>query len=193
MNEQIGPIHNWVFNKIKFQEKEVEELLKLSPELNIDKIAGTVEKGELKDIINTTNIHSFLQERMEITEKRLKISVETLLKNNITIEIIKETLFNFGLKNAFNSSISAQEAYELLSKLMISGMPCDKIEIIKENTETKVVYKERKDIHSGFWTDKSLYQLLKDEVIKGLLFKTTLSYSHLAEREFIIEEKQCIQ
>ncbi|MBK5201070.1 MAG: hypothetical protein JJE21_05995 [Spirochaetaceae bacterium] len=189
MNEQIGPIHNWVFNKIKFQETEVEELLKLSVGLNIDVVAGTIEKGELQDIVNTPNIHTFLQERIYITEKRLALSVETLLEKGITLEVIKETLFNFGLSNSFDSSVSAQKAYELLGKLMVSGMPCDRIESVKGITDTKIIYKENKDIHSEYWNDKALYQVLKDEVIKGLLYKTTLSYSHLTEREFVIEEK----
>lgn len=189
MSEQIGPIHNWVFNKIKFQESEVEELLKLSDELNIDEQAGTIEKGELIDIINTINVHKFLQDRINITEKRLALSVETLLKQGISLETIKETLFNFGVKNGFDSSVSPQKAYELMNNLLVTGMPCDRIESVIEISDKKIVYKENKDIHSEYWNDKSLHQVLKDEVIKGLLKKTTLSYSHSDEREFVIEEK----
>jgi hypothetical protein len=188
MSEQIGPIHNWVFNKIKFQEKEVATLLALSDKVNVDDVAGTVEKGNLIDIVNTPNIHAFLQERIHITERRLAMSVESLLKNGFTLEDIKKTLFDFGAANAFDSAVSAPKAYELLSALMVSGMPCDRIESVEEKSETRIIFKENKDIHTEFWNDKSLYQVLKDEVIKGLLSRTALSYSHKAEREFVIEE-----
>lgn len=188
MSATLGPIHNWVFNKIKFQEQEIETLLSLKDGLDIDGEAGIVEKGTLEEIIDIQNIHGFLQIRINITEKRLALTVEKLLESGISLDEIKEVLYNFGVKNAFNSSIKPQKAYESLNGLMVNGMPCDRVEVVVENNENKVVYHENKDIHTEYWTNKEIYQILKDEVIKGLISKTNLTYSHLEDRTFVLEE-----
>lgn len=189
MSVNLGPIHTWVFNKIKFQEKEVERLLTLKEGLNIDDVAGVVEKGTLEEIIDIKNIHGFLQIRINITEKRLALTVEQLLDSGIELAEIKKTLFDFGVENSFDKSVGPQKAYENLNGLMVNGMPCDKVEVVIENTESKVVFQENSDIHTEYWKNKETYQILKDEVIKGLLSNTNLSYSHIDERTFVLEEK----
>jgi hypothetical protein len=188
MSETLGPIHTWVFNKIKFQEKEVERLLSLKDGLNVDDAAGVVEKGTLEEIVDIKNIHGFLQIRINITEKRLALTVERLLDSGIKLDKIKETLFEFGVENSFEKTTRPQKAYENLNALMVNGMPCDKVEIVVKNTESRVVFHDNLDIHTEYWKNKETYQILKDEVIKGLLSNTNLSYSHLEERTFLLEE-----
>lgn len=188
MSASLGPIHIWVFNKIKFQEKEVERLLSLKEGLDIDGAAGIVEKGTLEEIIDIQNIHGFLQMRINITENRLALTVENLLESGITLDEIKKTLYEFGVENAFDASVKPQKAYENLNALMVNGMPCDRVEAVIENTENRVVFHENVDIHTEYWKNKETYQILKDEVIKGLISKTNLTYSHLEDRTFVLEE-----
>jgi hypothetical protein len=188
MSATLGPIHTWVFNKIKFQEKEVERLLTLKEGLNVDDAAGVVEKGPLEEVIDIRNIHGFLQIRINITENRLALTVEQLLESGITLDEIKKTLFAFGVENSFEESTNPQKAYENLNALMVNGMPCDKVEVVIENTPSKVIFHENLDIHTEYWNNKETYQILKDELIKGLISKTNLLYSHLEDRTFVLEE-----
>lgn len=189
MSATLGPIHTWVFNKIKFQEKQVERLLTLDQSIDVDEVAGIVEKGSLEDIIDIKNIHGFLQIRINITEKRLALCAEKLIENGFSIERIKKEIFDFGVENALPENCQPQKAYETLNSLLVNGMPCDRIETIIETTERKVVFQENKDIHTEYWTNKKLFQILKDELINGLLSTTKITYSHLDERTFVLEEK----
>ena len=64
----LGKIHYWLFNKIKWFEGIEDELLRLDSTFNVeelDKICGerTPDKP-LEDIIDTSNIHGWLQERL---------------------------------------------------------------------------------------------------------------------------------
>ena len=70
----LGKIHYWLFNKIKWFEGIEDELLRLDSTFNVeelDKICGerTPDKP-LEDIIDTSNIHGWLQERIIIAEGR---------------------------------------------------------------------------------------------------------------------------
>jgi len=185
--EMIGPIHNWVFNKIKFQESEVAELLQLSDGLNVD-AAGVVEEGNLSDFPQITNIHGFLQQRIIFTEQRLALAVETLLEKGISLDTIKTTLYNFGKNHAIEASLNASEAYKKLGTLLVNGMPCDRVETLLSDNTDEVTYQENTDIHSTYWTNKALYQELKDVLIEGLLSQTSLQYSH-SDKLFTIKEK----
>jgi len=191
MSATLGPIHNWVFNKIKFQEKEIEALLQLEEGLNgkIDAEAGIVEKGELAEIIDIANIHGFLQMRINITEKRLALTVESLLSDGISLDTIKQTVKEFAESNCIDGDTGVQKAYEYLNGLLVNGMPCDKVETVIENSEYKIVYVENLDIHTQYWNNKETYQVLKDVLIEGLLSKTNLSYSHEKAHEYVIEAK----
>lgn len=79
MSAFLGPIHNWLYNKIKFQEELIQYIQQLiiskdygnSLLSQMDQRYGVLEKGEPADIIDESDIHGWLQERITIVENRL--------------------------------------------------------------------------------------------------------------------------
>ena len=93
----LGKIHYWLFNKIKWFEGIEDELLRLDSTFNVeelDKICGerTPDKP-LEDIIDTSNIHGWLQERIIIAEGRNAYITKYLVNKGYlsSIEKIYET------------------------------------------------------------------------------------------------------
>ena len=83
----LGYIHHLMYDKVLFQEELLESLLelldddkkiKLIEELNRD---FPIERGDLKDIIDESNIHGWLDERVRRSENRLAKTVAFLLKD----------------------------------------------------------------------------------------------------------------
>lgn len=75
----LGPIHIWLFNKIKLQNELTDAIIKTAKENeiyntesgNIDEKCGKLEAVELFDIIDENNIHGWLAKRVEVVERRL--------------------------------------------------------------------------------------------------------------------------
>ncbi len=97
----LGPIHYWLYNKIDLQNKIVDNIIE---KLNIkdinnylDNNFGYLENKPLEDMINTENIHGWLQEKVNVVENRLAYVVKyALQQNNDNLQIIKGIFYNFG-------------------------------------------------------------------------------------------------
>lgn len=85
MSAFLGPIHTWLFRKIKFQDELTNTILEIEAQeelvKRIDKAYVSLEQGELADIVDSANIHGWLQERISIVENRLAFVVTDILQN----------------------------------------------------------------------------------------------------------------
>ena len=75
-----------MWEKINFTESLSEEVVKDlnnidEVEAELNKI-GTLEKGELSELIDNSNIHGWLLERVNLVEKRFAKAVEIYLQTN---------------------------------------------------------------------------------------------------------------
>ena len=68
MSENLGPIHYLMYEKIKFQD-EITDFLMDGNFCQID--YKPVSKKPLEEILDSENIHGFLQEKIDIVETRL--------------------------------------------------------------------------------------------------------------------------
>ncbi|HKM35519.1 MAG TPA: hypothetical protein VJY54_12400 [Lachnospiraceae bacterium] len=82
MSFTLGPIHTWLFNKIRFQDllqrtilRDYEKDKDTTLSCQLDRRFGVLEEGELKDIIEEGNIHGWLQERVSLVENRFAFMV----------------------------------------------------------------------------------------------------------------------
>jgi len=79
MSAFLGPIHNWLYNKIKIQNDFTKELLN-NFKLDISLEYEDLLEGELSEIIDETNIHGWLQTQVSLVENRLSFAVKKYLK-----------------------------------------------------------------------------------------------------------------
>lgn len=193
MSAFLGPIHYWVYNKIRLQEELVRDILTASEENNwnhdledkLSEICGTISEQPLEDIIDYQNIHGWLQSKIAVTEGRLSLAVAELLKDN---EARKEELVRiageFGRKHSIPSEADAEDAFQVICDSLIDGMPCDHVNEVLEQGESHIRWQQTQCVHFGYWeqvnTPVEVYYELRKAIIKGMLTESKITFQ---ERE----------
>lgn len=189
MSAFLGPIHYWLYNKIRLQEKLIENILDESinnnwyPDLEneVEKAYGKTDNSALEEIIDQSNIHGWLQGRIAQAESKLAfVTTNIIRKNYDNITNLKKIAYNFGVSNGMPENLNAENCFKLLNDTLIDGMPCDRVNEIIESGENQVVWKQSVCVHSDYWKniggDVSVYYELRHEIIKGMLSKSNLEY-----------------
>lgn len=209
MSAFLGPIHHWLYNKIKFQDELTSALINLAKEKDyasdklskIDKVCGELEKGDLADLIDTNNIHGWLQERIIVVEKRLAYTIKSIL--DVSDEEAKKRLlevencaFEIGRKYSSNleeSKTSPSVAYRFLEDLLVNGMPCDRVNLVVEEDDNSIKWQKQIEIHSKYWElfdiDVDYYYAIRNKLIEGILFDSDLEYISNENENFEIKVK----
>ena len=177
MSMFLGPIHYWLYNKIGNQEELTRRIAEYAQQ------NGLIDSSEeytkvlppLEEVIDESNIHGWLQGCIADAETRYARLV-TKVKDQI--DELKKIAKKFGENNAFEPDITAQSAYEAFENFFLSGMPCDRVNVVRENTADKVSWQQNQDIHAPYWIenncDTAPYYTLKKSVMDGMLSKTMI-------------------
>lgn len=197
MSAFLGPIHYWVYNKILVGENIQKEVLEFAKNrgINVDSIKskayekyGEPDYSNLEDVIDEGNIHGWLQGRIDSLEYRLASIVTDILKENIKIEEIKE-VFKLNGKEVFENiedkSLSADGLFKVIFDNLVEGMPCDRVNLVEEESDEKVVWITTTCVHKRFWDavggDVNNYYILKDGWIEGFVSSSPKNFVY--ERE----------
>ncbi len=200
MSAFLGPIHYWLYNKIKIQHDIVENIILLieekNPQLKIrEKLSnkfGDAEIKPLEEVIDVNNIHGWLQNKISIEESRLAYSVTSLLSENPdTLNDLKKLFKNEGSRvSELSENDSVDEIYKNINDTLLDGMPCDRASVVVSQDEKEIVWKRNLCVHEDYWDsvggDIKNYYLLRDEFIKGMLEKVNVTYKKLDEVTSII-------
>lgn len=194
MSAFLGPIHYWLYNKIQFQDNLVKSLAsKLGCEevINVNTQIGALPGGDLQDIIDEGNIHGWLQDKIHLVESRLSFVVESLCSKGVSMEQIGEVAYEVGAKSTvLTPDTSAAEAYKFLNDTLIDGMPCDHINTLQVQEVDLVEWCRSRNIHEEYWNEESRalnrFDLIRDQLIQGLLSTTELTYVNDNNRLFKI-------
>lgn len=196
MSAFLGPIHYWLYNKIKLQNRIVEEILQLGyNKYGEDKFIGINEFGSIPDknleeIIDVTNIHGWLQECVSTVEYRLAfVTTKMINEDSYNLEILKTLFYELGRKSFdLPSIISISEAYKMLNDTLLDGMPCDHANSVVEENANSLVYKRNLCVHQKYWDavggDIKNYYIIREQFIKGLFDKTNVEYGVIAEDRY---------
>lgn len=183
----LGYIHHLMYEKILFQEELLENLMELlddNEKIELNKELDRdfpIERGELKDIIDESNIHGWLDERVRRSENRLAKTVAASLKN-FDIEELINKLNDFG--KSYEAGDSPEEAFKFISSKFLDGMPCDHSLMIIKNEEDEFVFKIARDLHRDIWgsyVNPDYYWHLRDAFISGSLENSGLKYEKIDE------------
>lgn len=180
MSAFLGPIHHWVFHKIQFQNEIVNRLIDFAKQKNLD-IApalkeryGELENAPLEDMIDTSNIHGWLQERVTQVEYRLAAAVKMILDSGTANEDeLRRLFYEIGSSAKPAELTSAVDGYALLNDLLLDGMPCDRVNEVVSESSQQVVWRKNVCTHSPYWDaagiDIQIYNTLRESLIAGLL------------------------
>jgi len=194
MSAFLGPIHFWLYNKIKIQNEIVEEIIDFANnEINADFRGNLYDKfgdGELKPldkVIDVNNIHGWLQERVSQVEIKLAYAVTELLKTKAeSIDAIKDIFKSKGAEiSTFDNNTELQEIYNAINDTLLDGMPCDHANSVISRSDNEIIWKRNICVHEQYWNisggDVEIFYLLRDEFIKGLLSETGVKYEKTDE------------
>lgn len=194
MSAFLGPIHFWLYNKIKIQNEIVEEILdyaknKLNNNIR-DDLYQKFGDGELKaldQVIDVTNIHGWLQERVNQVEKKLAYTVTKVTKNKPdNFDALKDIFKTKGAQvSELDSRSSLEEVYKAINDTLLDGMPCDRANSVIQHEDNEIMWKRNICVHQQYWDDVdgdiNDFYLLRDEFIQGLLSTTNVKYEKLDE------------
>lgn len=169
MSAFLAPIHTWLFNKIVL----AEELEKNVQKAYIDKYNGiakdVVEKSlvygspidttkSIEDIIDTSNIHGWLQDKITKVETRTAYIVTEMVKKyakeaeSIAKECFAEQGKSVGeTSKAKGMPKAPEELFNALNNYLLEGMPCDRVTRIIKSEINIFEWETTSCIHKGYW------------------------------------------
>ena len=205
----LGKIHYWLFNKIVWFENLEEEIIDLARKEGLDvnslsleitnKYGEKLPKLPLEDMIDTSNIHGWLQDKIHSAEYRLATWTVKVLEKKGSKEKLEGLYISQGLKAAkevinegkvLNNAI---DIYNSINDYVLDGMPCDRVNEILSQEEDKLVWKRRICVHKELWDtvggDVNLFYYFRELWIKSFVNKVNSNYKYncLENNEFSIE------
>ncbi len=201
MSAFLGPIHFWLYNKIKIQNDIVEEIIAFAEKDNLQMrktLYGKFGNGELKpleEVIDVNNIHGWLQEQVSKVENKLACAVTEIYNEKpLMIEVVKEIFKNKGAEvSELTEASGLDEIYKSLNDTLLDGMPCDRANAVISSDENSVVWTRTLCVHEQYWNaaggDIKNYYILRDEFIKGLLKNTGVDYEKIDDTTYKISRR----
>lgn len=169
MSRFLGPIHHWLFNKIKLHE-ELEKNILSSLEnkygLEIDQTHNIftnqygdfIEDKPLEEVIDTDNIHGWLQNNINIVETRFADFITTILDKfpGEATRLIEKEYEKQGQECGLDAKEKypvndAMEIYKALNNYILDGMPCDNANNVTNSNEEKVEWQVTNCLHKKYW------------------------------------------
>lgn len=172
MSRFLAPIHFWLFNKIKYYEELEKEIIKgfkaaydeeevdNIEKSNIEKYGNRIPDKPLEELIDTNNIHGWLQERIRIAETRQAAILADLFHKYkdsgilLAKNIYKQNGTKLGedAKSKYNVS-TPKDIYNALNNYILDGMPCDNVNSINAAEDNYLEYSQLNCLHKGYWNE----------------------------------------
>ena len=197
MSAILGPIHHWLFRKIKIQNDLTNALIATAKDkglnvaalADIDEKFGSLPEGDLGNIIDPTNIHGWLQDKIAIVERRLAYVAKNLTEGNAdAIGIICERARAFGKENAIEIGASPVDGFEYYENTFVSGMPCDGVNMVVNEDSDELMWQETVDIHKQYWDEVganvALFYEIRNAMIEGVFDGSGLTYYALGNGSY---------
>ncbi|WP_411680503.1 hypothetical protein [Clostridium thailandense] len=172
MSKFLAPIHTWLFNKIKLYENLEANLVKAYQDKYGDEVTNLYNKiaekygyplpnKPLEELIDVSNIHGWLQNKISIAETRHAAFITEMSNKYNSDDILDIALTSYSEQGAEcgefekeNSSFSsAEEFYNTINNYIIEGMPCDRVNSITLSTENKVQWETERCLHKSHWEE----------------------------------------
>ena len=203
MSLYLGKVHYWLFNKILWFEGLENEIITLakSEGLDIDNLSKKINdkygeqtpKLPLEEMIDTTNIHGWLQEKINSAEGRMAAWTTTVLNNNSEVTSKMEDIYiKQGIKAAQEvkqKGIEIETAVDIFNSIndyILDGMPCDRVNEVVKSEENIVEWNRRICVHEDIWNKEQgnvdYFYKLRSLWIKAFVSEINSNFEYI-ERE----------
>ena len=183
----LGRIHFWLYNKIIWSESIENEIIKSikgkDSEIDVfiknisDQFGALTERKPLEEIIDTSNIHGWLQQKIESAELRQAALITGILKQK---PAYKDDLLKIYTEQGEVAALeyqgrvdSPEDIFNALNDFLLEGMPCDRVNEIVTNNDDEFSWKTTICLHKPYWDraggDIRNFYELREEWIKAFI------------------------
>ena len=168
----LGKIHYWLFNKVLWFEGLEGEIIKLAKDKGIDvekleaeinsKYGAKTHNKNLEDMIDTSNIHGWLQGKIHSAEGRMAAWTKVILENNQDYILDMRKVYENQGVNAANEAkeslenINAETIFNSMNDYILDGMPCDRVNEVIDSSEESIMWKRRVCVHKNIWENEGI-------------------------------------
>lgn len=166
MSLYLGKIHFWLYNKILLYEdleREIIRHLKGKDDPYIDGLVESInnrfgipaERKPLEAVVDESNIHGWLQSRIENAELRQAALITGLLKKDPEYIGVLEELYEKQGKTAASSyggnASTPEEIFIAIQDFILDGMPCDRVNEVVTITGDEYAWRAVSCLHQPYW------------------------------------------
>lgn len=185
MSRFLAPVHTWLFNKILILENIEKDIVsgldsddqKEAYKTLQEKYGDFIPNEPLEGLIDQSNIHGWLQSRINMAESRQAALVSELMSSSSNaVEGIANIYHAAGTKvgGQLESRLdSAVEIFNALGNVLLEGMPCDRVNFPVEQSEERMVWKTTQCVHKNNWekngVDVAYYYTFREAFTKGFV------------------------
>lgn len=190
----LGPIHHWLYKKIGNQEDLTARLAREGEKRAWIEDGSSYVKtlAPLEEVVDTGNIHAWLQEQIIDGEKRYGSLVKAILKEKPErLATLKNLTFAFGRENSPGEISSLEEIYQYFEDFFVNGMPCDRINQVTDQDEKRLAWTMKEDLHSKYWPQEEgqAYYLLRKAIMDGILDDSGYHVTMKDPSHYILEKE----
>ena len=205
----LGKIHYWLFNKILWFEALEKEMIKLAKEEGIDidtlrkpiveKYGEETKNLPLEEMIDTSNIHGWLQATIHSAEGRMAALTKIILEKEGSKEALEKLYIAQGVLAANEVTESgtdlktAPEIYNSINDYILDGMPCDRVNEVLSSSDTEVIWTRTICVHKDIWeregVNVDLFYELRSLWIKSFVNAVNDKFSYIEENNTFIIRK----
>lgn len=172
MSLVVSIIHEKLFQNMKnLEDTSIELINKYADNKDGQAFIAKTEylpKGKLEEIIDTGNIHKWLSENLEKSEKNYANSMEFLLENKfVELEELIEVFYNKGKE--ISGVDTPLDLFRFLKGSSLDGMPCDRAVEILDEKDGYLMWSRSRDMHGMYWKDGGeTFYMLRNAWLKGI-------------------------
>lgn len=174
----LGKIHYWLYNKIIWAEKVEEDIVKWAASHGIvadqwmqqliQEYGRPTGNQALEEIIDTSNIHGWLQERIRSAELRQAALVTAILAEDNQYKADLLEIFKRQGRAAAREYTAHPDTpegiYNAVNDFILEGMPCDRACEMISNDKDEITWKISTALHEPYWLQvqgdvKNFYEL----------------------------------
>ena len=201
MSAFLAPIHTWLFRKILLAEDLESNLKKEYINKYGDNAKNVIEESvvvygspidttkNIEDIIDVSNIHGWLQDKISKVETRTAFIITEMIKNNAEeAEDIARLSFEEQGKNvgkdlkAKEMPVSPEEVFNTLNNYLLEGMPCDRVTKITKSENDLFEWETTNCIHKNYWEmvngDVNIFYKLRHAWTKSFIENSNGKYTY---------------
>lgn len=174
MSLVLGPVHNWMYKKIKTTEAReafIVNVLKGKYGQDADDILNTIydkhplsdKEASLEEILGNTPIHQGIQNLIVNVETRESVVIAAFCEKygDDAKELVIKAAHGHGVEcgkkavveRGTSGDCTALKAFELIQSYFCDGMPCDRGAQAQSEGNVRTTWNHTECVHEQYWKD----------------------------------------